>query len=742
MEFFFIISIILSVAAMAGVLIPVIRRFRRKGSKRYVFTFVHLLTFGVFLSSLIIHLPFYYADFEFLDPYTFIRPILMSVHSTLQAFVLGFNYKDLIDSMPALNPFLNAAYTFWVATLYVVAPILTLTNILSLFKDLGGELRIRFNRKKPLYIFSELNPQSIAMAKSIYQRRADAKKDGKKVPRQLIVFTDVFSKEDETDQELLDEARSIGAICLKADITQFSLPESSCQMEFFLIGVNESENIEQTITLNEQCKKYPNRSLFVFSSKPGAGYILDTLDKGGHTVSPQTKSAVNADVKAFLSGTENTEKTYQIENCYYIRRIDSINTLTVNTLTDNKLLEPLIRQASQSKTISLMIVGFGMYGEAFLKNALWLFQLYGFRLCINIIDTLDAEFLRKRIRKEMPQIDAHRIDADSTSCLRYCSDAEGDCRYDIRVYPSVDCDTSDLSDLFLEKEKEEKDYASFSGTQLSIVTLGEDDRNIEIAVELRRLFDRINRVNEKQAKKSPDETPVICSVVYDNRTAKNLNCSADGTGIINYKGTPFHIHFIGQLSSHYNYSVINHMKLRENKAIWRHFEWIKSEESLRACYRCDLSSVKDPQTREMLEAFRKEMKDHFDTRCGGRETWGDDYLYQDGEPVPAYVMDSILSYTNFEYYRNSSIAREIHQELLKQYFPAYFDAFDPQHRHRDIPVCSCEKCRTQRITEHMRWNAYMSVNGYIYSDKRSDRAKTHNDLTLWQELDAPEKYKD
>lgn len=184
------------------------------------------------------------------------------------------------------------------------------------------------------------------------------------------------------------------------------------------------------------------------------------------------------------------------------------------------------------------------------------------------------------------------------------------------------------------------------------------------------------------------------------------------------------------------------MKLRENKAIWRHFEWIKSEESLRACYRCDLSSVKDPQTREMLEAFRKEMKDHFDTRCGGRETWGDDYLYQDGEPVPAYVMDSILSYTNFEYYRNSSIAREIHQELLKQYFPAYFDAFDPQHRHRDIPVCSCEKCRTQRITEHMRWNAYMSVNGYIYSDKRSDRAKTHNDLTLWQELDAPEKYKD
>ena len=99
MEFFFIISIILSVAAMAGVLIPVIRRFRRKGSKRYVFTFVHLLTFGVFLSSLIIHLPFYYADFEFLDPYTFIRPILMSVHSTLQAFVLGFNYKDLIDSI-------------------------------------------------------------------------------------------------------------------------------------------------------------------------------------------------------------------------------------------------------------------------------------------------------------------------------------------------------------------------------------------------------------------------------------------------------------------------------------------------------------------------------------------------------------------------------------------------------------------------------------------------------------------
>ena len=66
----------------------------------------------------------------------------------------------------------------------------------------------------------------------------------------------------------------------------------------------------------------------------------------------------------------------------------------------------------------------------------------------------------------------------------------------------------------------------------------------------------------------------------------------------------------------------------------------------------------------------------------------------------------------YEYYRNSSIATAIHEKYRK-------------NMNLDEEQAS--------IIEHMRWNAYMRTEGYIFSgscDKssRNDRAKMHHNL--------------
>lgn len=701
-----------------------------------VFTGLHVFTFGTFIACVIIHLPFYFSAFNFNDAYTYVRPVLLSIHSSLQAFVLGFNYADIInvmkDNLDPLNPHLNAFYTFWIAALYIIAPILTLTNILSLFKSLWNEWRIKITRFRPIYVFSELNEKSIAMAQSIWDLWTEKNKGKRfKFHRPMIVFTDVYTNNEEIDQELLQMALDLRAKSIKKDITRIHIKKRKCPVSFFLIGDNESENIEQAIKLNEENKAFVNRSVYIYSSSPEAGYIFDSIDNGKNSISEITRKQITDDPEAFLRDAGEAKDCYDLENCYYIRRIDSVNELAISTLKSDVLLTPLAQSAEQNKNISVMIVGFGLYGEAFLRNVLWMYQIYGYHLSIHVLDKNDRTYLEKRLRKQMPDIAACIINTNDNS-LRYLNEQEGDCCFDIRVYPEIDCDTSDLADLFQDSEN------SFRQTQLVFVTLGNDDNNIETAVELRRLFDRMNEVSEKSVRNNENELPLIYSIVYDDRKASNLNCGDGIQGIKNHKKTPYHIHFIGKMSDQYNYASLLQMKDTENNALWYHFEWIKNAEILREYYHCEHITARQ----EALTAFKEAMVTYFKDKNQGVVKWGDEFLFENGKLNAQKILDSVNDYVSYEYYRESSIAKSIHKDIISKYFQTYFDTYDKQNFHFESKICPCQKCRNIKISEHMRWNAYMRTNGFIFSQTRRDRAKTHNDLIPWKKLPEPEKYKD
>ena len=779
---FFAVSVILFTAAV----IFAVYRWKKSSDKKNILTSLRILTLGTFISCFVIHLPFYYyGKYYFGDPSSFIRPIILSIHSTLQAFVLGFNFKDLLQDLPELNGSLNMCYTFWVSFLYIVAPILTLTNILSLFNAFLSELRIKRNyfRRRPLCVFSEMNEQSIAIAQSIEKSYEDLRKDKKnkrqKPRKPLLVFTDFYPKDDEPDQNMLQSAQNLKAVCVKTDITHLKLAKKRYPIEFYIIGRDDSENMEQAIKLNDEYKDSSKCSVYVYSSKPNAGYILDTIDKGELTVTSRSLTKENA--KGFLENRESANSAYSInDSYYYIRRVNVVDAFTVKALTDKNLTQSLSEQAKAEKTVSVMIVSLGLYGTSFLKNALWLYQMKGCTLKLHIIESENKETLRDRIAKEMPGLAALFVkDETEESLLHYRSDDDGDCRFDICVYHSVDCESSNLNDLILQQNrfapagspKDEKSPNRFTDVRAAFVTLGDDNKDIETAVILRGLFDKIKSVRDKDMKNDPNEQPLIYSIVYDNRTAQNLNCGstdkAGGSdkGIICYNGVPYHIHFIGRMSEHYHYDTIREMKQHEFNAIYHHVEWIHNESDLRDCFRTDADSIGDENTRRKLRQFRQEMQEYFNSSCGGREEWNDAFFYYTDEELEAlkakdepiiYDKDKIIvsavagtirSYDRFEYFRDSSVAKETYCKIIRgdafrDYFSASFGADDHITEKPYTKICSCDRCLAFRESEHMRWNAYMIAKGYRYDPIRNDRAKTHPDIQPWQNLPVPDRYKD
>ena len=90
-------------------------------------------------------------------------------------------------------------------------------------------------------------------------------------------------------------------------------------------------------------------------------------------------------------------------------------------------------------------------------------------------------------------------------------------------------------------------------------------------------------------------------------------------------------------------------------------------------------------------------------------------------------------YMKEAYCRRSSIAKLEHKAAGTRCYPDTL---------AHSPVCGCDACREMRITEHMRWNAYMRGLGYRRADARYDRAMVHKDLKPWGDLPCRERYKD
>ncbi|MBQ9929513.1 MAG: hypothetical protein IJO72_01855 [Oscillospiraceae bacterium] len=469
-----------------------------------------------------------------------------SLEEEYDAYILGI--KGLLAALiPAGCWFLPVAQAIMVvfATLQnLAAPVFGGAIILEILASKFPKIQLwfvnHFSKRLKCY-FSELNPASLALAKSRYYA-----KEGKKP---ILIFTDTYvDDEEEKESELLLEAKKFGAICLQDDLIHVAKTEKG-DREFYLMDQNELGNLQTLMGLvEEQNAKYlKNAVVYLFVQTDTYVKIEKQINK---------KLGEEKYASLFKGGEKPT-----------IIPINAYRNLVQNLFVDLPLFEPLIRKQDKTK-LNLTILGNGTIGtEAFL-SAYWFGQMLISRseggwadeceLTINIgsNDTEEAfwskiDYINSEIRDTVRVLRADEWEEtpDLLMCVEkpnkpYCS-----VRY-VKVDVKVDgfWDSKDAQ----EQKLLESDYF--------IVALGNDADNISIAEKLRRLIGKKHleeAVCDTDTKDSDDV--VITYAVFDSALVEMLNekkayqCRQKGVADI-------YMYAFGSIEQVYSYANINMTK--------------------------------------------------------------------------------------------------------------------------------------------------------------------------------------
>lgn len=417
-----------SVAVLVlSVIVSGIVNFRRLGKKRR-FHLLNALLAGVFLAAVLMFFPIHYL--QSLETGGAFRALLLSVFNSMQIFPIGCEFAVVHEGTLFCNAALKPFYEAWAALLFVLAPLFTFGFVLSLFKNVSAYTRYYLSFFRRVYVFSELNERSLALAGDI--KRHDR--------RATVIFTDVFESNEERSFELLEEAKKLRAICFKNDLLAvnlgFHLPTSD--MYFFAIGEDETENLNQSVKLIGHYRDRRNTHAYVFSTKIEGELILSAIDKG--------------EVK--------------------VRRVNEVESLINRLLYErgSVIFESAKAAKDGMKHINAVIVGLGRYGTEMLKALAWFGQMDGYKLEIHAFD--EDPLAEDKLTAAVPELMSPDYNGRTV---------EGEAQYKITVHAGMRVGT----DTFV------KALEKLTDTTYVIVALGNDEVNIAAAVDLRMRFERM-----------------------------------------------------------------------------------------------------------------------------------------------------------------------------------------------------------------------------------------------------------
>ncbi len=418
---------------------------------------ISAIMLGVFFSTFFMVLPTEWSspDKSVFDP-TFHR----IVSSLLYSFKTLGGRQD-IAQLESIN------LSGWVKGLYIyvnyisfdLAPILASGLILSFIGDTGDKMRYFLSFSPKCYVFSDINENSLALAKGIKQL------PGKK--------TLVFCNEKEADKAMASQAKELGAILLYKLCKDVKITPRFKQYEFFIISDNEDVNIELTellidkkdrfvksnITINTFAQSGTNINMLEQSMKKSPCVAFDgltekTFDEAQAVLKkkPSTKVAFfntahadnellekaaeknlltfnkpwnkekvsndfyGYDITLYLESSDNGFDTTGIK-CYKnkltdkwfddplkVRFIDEIALFCNNLLYEH----PLYNLPDNKKDISVMIVGCGKLGMRMLKTVVWNGQIEGYTLKICIYDK-NAKDAKQKLYHQCPELNQYSL---------------------------------------------------------------------------------------------------------------------------------------------------------------------------------------------------------------------------------------------------------------------------------------------------------------------------------------------
>ena len=527
-------------------------------AKHSVVSPFHLLVLGMFVAATVIYLPVYATVFQSESIWAIVvKTPLLSVQNALQLFTInaGFdNISDTINTANGLHPVLVDVYTVYASVYFVVAPMLTAAFILSFVKGLYENWRyFKSSRVQKIYVFSELNENSLTLAKDIVKNYKHIDEDAQETKEQkhikrVIVFANVTQNMEEERTDLVSSAKDLGAICLQRDITDIYLksPKKSIYRKLYLISKDEHENTSKALQLIAHCKKHYNfdtTHIFIFANSDESGILIDSVMP---KLSDEVSDPFNIKVRRV------NEKRNLIWNTLRQSETDLQLTLPSTDGNDTQKLLPLIFSSAalngNTRYIDVLIVGMGQYGTELLKTVCWYCQMPGYRLRVHVFDKLAN--CEEKVRSIAPELVQYNNISDELA-------STGEAYYDINFCNhAIDVHEASFADRI----------AKLPNVTLAFVTLGNDKTNIDTSIKLRRIFGKTYA--DKGFK-----VPPILTVVYDSEKTENLergrllkNDAKDGD---------YNIRFIGDVKTSYSLRNVEQIEL-EHVGLACHMHWAQT----------------------------------------------------------------------------------------------------------------------------------------------------------------------
>lgn len=243
------------------------------------------------------------------------------------------------------------------ATLLNVAiPVAGSTLVLGMFAQIFPRFLLWLKYKNPFRkekcYFSGLNPQSLALAKSILLARRE---EGKWIAP-LLIFTDAYvDDESEQSYELMLEAKRLGAVCVRDDLAH--VPKARLgERKYFLMEEDEYANLPALMGLVEEHN--------VAYLKNAAIYLF---------VQSDMYVRLEQKIRRQLTDSTNRKKVLSEEDLPAIIPVNAHRNLVNNLMVDVPLYEPLV--GKDKSELNITVFGNGSIGtEAFL-SAYWFGQM-------------------------------------------------------------------------------------------------------------------------------------------------------------------------------------------------------------------------------------------------------------------------------------------------------------------------------------------------------------------------------
>ena len=777
----FLLSVVVALSTA-----PLFRRTKRGLSPN------NLLILGTFLSLSIFFFPISFLENGGVyAPVEFLTALVAALVKGLSTFLGEGDYFDLMSLFEEVAPAeLMAYYRPYAVILHAVAPLLTFGFVLSFVKNLSAMARYRVTFLRTAHIFSELNEHSLALAESILrtERRLHLlrpvivftdiqdgqegqsyelvskserlgaillRKDLASIRFRLFPFgrrlcfyllQDKQVERREGEGEKLRYAAHIMQHYDERGVTLYLFSgskESEMFLEarayrkkhrFTLFPWREAALLEAALLEKARARVLDDEILSAKAAADGKPVTPPrTLENALGELRREAALGRRAE-RSLLFGMyrEWEELCSLMPSRQRVLRLDDVRSLIYHNLDlyGHRLFENA--GAENGNEIHSVIVGLGQYGTEMLRALSWYAQVPGFTLRITAFD--EDRGAEDRLRLAMPELMA-RADALAGGASPECGEAN--CH--IRVFGDVDVESAAF-------------YKALSGLERVthvFVALGSDKRNIAVATAIRAHFHALGA----------GDLPDIETVVYDSAYAEMMGIDPGAEAVRGYevganvRRQPYRIHMLGDVDSFYSVETLLNSEMLD-AGLHTHIRYSLQYARITAGERLGLLESLPEADRARFADEAARLRGEIDRLTALLAAFYE-YCYpaehlaycKDATPMSERERRALIRalrksyesgfFTN-EYNHRSSLAKALGERIrLRLVREGYLETPHIMADGGRDPIPEVFKpwdardaaaLREIGATEHIRWNAYMRSEGYVYGEATNHLTKRHRDL--------------